>query len=362
MLMLVVSDLHLGKGEFLQSGHVNLMEDFYDDEMFREMLEYYSTDKYENETVHLILNGDILNLLAIDIDGVFTHIIDENVSKRAVDIIARGHKLFFSSIRNFLKTKNKKVTYVIGNHDIGMLFPLAQEEFCRHIDCTIPFVESLNHKGIHIEHGHRFDPLNCVPRFKQIVKGPNGKMILNLPWGSLFCILVLPQLKKDRPNIDKVRPLSKYAKWCFYYDFSFFIKAIRLIFNSVLRLTGRKDFQHSKGFWGTVKLLRQFAIYPKYAKLTRQLMKRKKYIRTMIIGHTHIREWRRFPDGKFYLNSGTWNIIPSFDVGQQADEKKLTYLYLNVNDLSNELLDVSINSWQGQWKPFRSDGCLTSLI
>ena len=82
----------------------------------------------------------------------------------------------------------------------------------------------------------------------------------------------------------------------------------------------------------------------------------------MIIGHTHIREWRRFPDGKFYLNSGTWNIIPSFDVGQQADEKKLTYLYLNVNELNNELLDVSINSWQGHWRPFRSDGCLTSLI
>ncbi len=362
MLMLIVSDLHLGKGEFLKSGHVNLMEDFHDDEMFAEMLEFYSTGKYEKEKVHLILNGDILNLLAVDVDGVYTHIIDDQISRRAVALIGKGHPVFFDALKKFLEGPEKSVTYVIGNHDIGMLFPAAQEMFCELIGTKIPFVESLNYKGVHIEHGHRFDPLNCVPRFKQIVKGPNGKMILNLPWGSLFCLLVLPQLKKERPNIDKVRPMSKYAKWMFYYDFKFFIKAVRLMFNSVIRLTGRKDFQHSKGFWGTVKLLRQFAVYPKYAKLARQLMKRKKYLTTMIIGHTHLREWRRFPDGKLYLNSGTWNIIPSFDVGQHADEKKLTYLFLNLNETNSELLDVSINSWQGQWRPFRTDGCLTSLL
>lgn len=362
MLILVVSDLHLGKGGFLKSGQVNIMEDFHDDDMFREMLEFYSRGKYEKEKVHLVLNGDILNLLAVDVDGVFTHIIDDQVSCRAVHMIAKGHKVFFNAIKEFLKKENKKVSYIIGNHDIGMLFPKAQQAFCKIVEAEVPFVESLNFKGIHIEHGHRFDPLNNVPRFKQIVKGPNGKMVLNLPWGSLFCILVLPQLKKERPNIDKVRPMSKYAKWMFYYDFRFFIKAIHLIFNSVFKLTGRKDFQHSKGFYATVKLLRQFAIYPKYAKLTRQLMKRKKNLTTMVIGHTHIREWRRFPDGKLYLNSGTWNIIPSFDVGQHSDEKRLTYLYLTVNEANHELLEASINSWQGEWKPFTSDGCLTSLL
>jgi predicted phosphodiesterase len=91
-------------------------------------------------------------------------------------------------------------------------------------------------------------------------------------------------------------------------------------------------------------------------------MKRKKSLTTMIIGHTHIREWRRFPDGKLYLNSGTWNIIPSFDVGQHSDEKRLTYLYLTVNEANNELMEASINSWQGEWKPFTSDGCLTSIL
>ena len=103
------------------------------------------------------------------------------------------------------------------------------------------------------------------------------------------------------------------------------------------------------------KLLRQFAVYPKYAKQARRLMKRKKHIHTVVIGHTHLREWRRFPDGKYYFNSGTWNMIPSFDVGQHEDEKKLTYLLIDYSEKSGDIVTATINSWQGEWKPFQTE-------
>ena len=36
MLTLVLSDFHLGKGRFLESGQINILEDFDEDEKFAE--------------------------------------------------------------------------------------------------------------------------------------------------------------------------------------------------------------------------------------------------------------------------------------------------------------------------------------
>ena len=68
MIILVLSDLHLGKGKYLKIGQLNLLEDFLEDEKFYDFCDYYSRGDYEKEEVHLVLNGDILNLIQIDID------------------------------------------------------------------------------------------------------------------------------------------------------------------------------------------------------------------------------------------------------------------------------------------------------
>jgi metallophosphoesterase superfamily enzyme len=39
MHILILSDLHLGKGRFLRNGQLNLLEDFYEDEKFFEYQE-----------------------------------------------------------------------------------------------------------------------------------------------------------------------------------------------------------------------------------------------------------------------------------------------------------------------------------
>ena len=103
MIILVLSDLHLGKGKFLQNGQINLLEDFLEDEKFFDFCEYYSKGEFEKEEVHLVLNGDILNLIQIDVDGVFTSIIDDTVTVRAIDAIVKGHPKFFEGLRRFLK-------------------------------------------------------------------------------------------------------------------------------------------------------------------------------------------------------------------------------------------------------------------
>ncbi|MDO9181201.1 MAG: metallophosphoesterase, partial [Bacteriovorax sp.] len=160
MIILVLSDLHLGKGKFLKNGQLNLLEDFLEDEKFFDFCDYYSKGEYEKEEVHLVLNGDILNLIQIDVDGVYTNIIDDEVTKKSIDSIVKGHPRFFEGLRKFFKVPNKHITYIIGNHDSGMAFIEAQVALRRYVGEDLQFCFDVNLNGVHIEHGHRFEVIN----------------------------------------------------------------------------------------------------------------------------------------------------------------------------------------------------------
>lgn len=355
MLILTVSDLHIGKGKFLKNGQLNLLEDFFEDDRFCEFLEYYSSGRYYLSPVHLVLNGDILNLIQIDVEGVFTHIVDDHITIKAIDKIVKGHRPIFESLKEFLNTPNKKITYIIGNHDAAMGFPQAQDHLKSIIGENLLFGFETQIAGVHIEHGHRFEVINTVPPLKYFIDGPNGKKILNLPWGSLFCISVLPKLKKDRPFIDKVRPISSYIKWTFFHDLPYFLKMAWIVIRYLIQTNQDIYTKQNRNFKTTIKLLKQVTIYPRYEKKAKSILRSNRHIHTVVMGHTHVQEWRRFPEGKYYFNTGTWNIIPTTDAGLHEANTHLTYCRLDIHKDSNTLRNGSLNSWQGKWRPFREE-------
>lgn len=355
MLVLILSDLHLGKGKFLKNGQLNILEDFFEDDKFFDFCEYYSKGEWADAPVHLILNGDILNLIQVDIDGVFTHIIDDEVTVRAIDSIVKGHAKFFEALRKFLKSPNKEITYIIGNHDAGMAFKKAQTALRTYVGDELQFAFEVNLCGVHVEHGHRFEVINTVPSNSYFMEGPNGRLILNLPWGSLFCISLLPILKKDRPSIDKVRPLSSYIKWCFLYDFSYFVKLVKKVVSYLIETNFDEYVRQNRNFKTTIHVLKQITIYPLYWKKAKQILKRHKEIHTVVMGHTHVSEWARFPENRYYFNTGTWNTIPSVDAGQFEQSQKMSYVYLKLDPEKHLLLAGSVNIWHGQWKPYREE-------
>ncbi len=355
MIYLVVSDLHLGKGKFLKNGQLNILEDFFEDDRFEEFLEFYSTDENYLEPVHLVLGGDILNLIQIDIEGVFSYIIDDELTCRQIDAIASGHPIFFRALEKFMQAPNKKITYIIGNHDSGIAFEGAQEKLRQLISPDIQFTDELDENGIHVEHGHRFEAINTVAAKNFFVTGPQGKKILNLPWGSLFCIGVLPLLKKERPHIDKVRPMSAYITWCLIHDTAFFFRLIAKVVGYVIQTSFDTYVRQNRNFKTSMAILKQITIYPKYEKKAKAILRKKKHLHTVIMGHTHLQEWRRFPEGRYYFNTGTWNPIPSMDAGLHESAKNLTYCLLEVHEKSGTLRKGALNVWQGKWRPFREE-------
>lgn len=355
MLILVVSDLHLGKGKFLKNGQLNILEDFFEDERFVEFLEFYSSGMHYLADVHLVLNGDILNLIQIDVDGIFTHIVDDELTLKGLKSIVTGHSAFIEGLKAFLSTPNKKITYTIGNHDAALAFEKAQDYLKSVVGEELEFAFDVDIHGVHIEHGHRFEMINTVPKDKYFVKGPNGKKILNLPWGSLFCVSVLPQLKKERPLIDRVRPITAYIKWCLFHDISFFIKMAVKVIRYVIESNFDDYTKQNRNFKTTLKILKQITIYPRYEKMARSILKKNKDIHTVVMGHTHLQEWRKFPEGKYYFNTGTWNAIPSIDAGLHENVTHLTYCLLDVHPKARVLRNGSLNLWKGKWKPFTEE-------
>lgn len=355
MRYIIVSDFHLGKGRFLRNGQLNLLEDFMEDERFAEFCQFFSTGKNFLAPIHLVLNGDILNLIQIDVDGVFSHLQDEEFCVSALESIMKGHPLFFESLRKFLAAPNKKLSYIIGNHDAGMAFENAQKRLKREVGEELYIGHFLDEDGVHVEHGHRFEAINSVPLKKLFIKGPRGRVILNLPWGSLFCLNILPLLKKDRPHIDKVRPLNAYFKWCLIHDFPFFVRACTRVIKYLI--STRTDFytKHNHNFFTTFRILKQITIFPIYSKQARSILKRRPHLHSVVMGHTHLLEWRRFPEGKYYFNTGTWDELPSMDLGLHAESKKLSYVELDVHSPSKTLRRGALNVWHGKWRPYRSE-------
>jgi len=355
-MLLVLSDFHLGKGKFLEDGQINLLEDFDEDEKFSEFLDHYSTGTYYFTDVHVVLNGDILNLIQMDIDGIFTHLLTEDHTVKMVEEIVKGHPLFFQALRKFLSRPNKKVTYVIGNHDFGMVFKKAQEYFIKAVGKPIDFTDMLVTHGVHIEHGHRFEPINTVPKSKQFIKGPNDTEILNLPWASLFCIYLLPKLKEVRPHIDKIRPLSLYVKWTILHDFKFFIYLAWTVIMYLIRTQFPPFNRYNKNFRIGARTLSKIAIHPKYVTNAKRVLTTRPEVKIVIMGHTHITEWRRFKDGRLYFNCGTWNEVPSIDKAQHDNINQLTYCCVEVSDNKKSTIkNAYLNVWYGKWRPFKEE-------
>ncbi|MDA8791970.1 metallophosphoesterase [Bacteriovoracaceae bacterium] len=355
MLILVVSDMHLGEGKFLPNGQHNYLEDFDEDERFEEFLEHFSSGVNYFKDVELILNGDIFNLLRPNKDHALPHILDEKFVVQMVEDIIVGHPIWFGAIRKFLARPNKKITYVIGNHDFGMIFPQAQLRVIEELHSEIEFTQQYFKSGVLIEHGHRFESFNTVPRLKQFIPGPEGRPILNLPWASLFCIYMLPILKKERPYFDKVRPISAYVKWTLVHDFGFFLKLAYLVIGYILKTQFKSYMKSNPNFKTKWKLLKQITIYPKYEKNAKRALAARANANVIVMGHTHISEWRKFADGRIYINSGTWNHIPSMDAGRFKNISHLTYVLVDVNEKNGHINRATLNSWHGRWRPFKEE-------
>ena len=330
-IKLVVSDLHIGQGSTFRGGYRNPLEEFNYDEKFAELLRHYSRGSYEDCSAEIILNGDILNLLQVDYKGHYPTVITENISLEKVKRIVKGHPIFFEALRKFASRKGNKISFIVGNHDQGMLWPKVRAYLDEVLNTRVYHHNiAYSFDGFHIEHGHMYERANRFNPRKLFLKKDLPEPILNLPFGSHFFIEFVLSLKKEHPHIDKIRPFRRMVRWCFINETFFTIKSSLFLLWYLLRSIFFTRKSPYRGEWSIKKFLEiivQANIFsPDLTGAASSILSDPK-IHTVIFGHSHVYKYRQLENGE-YFNTGTWIDITSLDISFLGRLSRLTYVLI----------------------------------
>ena len=344
---LVVSDLHIGRGRILASGSANSLEEFYFAEKFVEFLHYYTSGEFAESSVELILNGDILNFLQVDFRGHYLTVITESVSLEKLKIIIEGHPQVFDALRRFAAIEGNSITYVVGNHDQGMLWPGTREYLNKVLNTTVKFKNIVYYfDGVHIEHGHMHEAANRIDPKKFFLKRGLPEPILNLPFGSHFFIEFVLKIKQRYPYIDKIRPLKKMIRWTALNETMFTLQNAYNFVKYFVKSIFVKDPTRSWSFSKIIQVFFESTVFPDLSEAARKILNDER-VHTVIFGHSHVYQYRQWGGDKEYFNTGTWTELTSLDMSSLGKITKLTYVKIDCPEGEGQRPRGRLKEWRG---------------
>jgi UDP-2,3-diacylglucosamine pyrophosphatase LpxH len=346
-IKLIVSDLHLGVGRTLESGQLNALEEFYFDEKFVEFLHYYTTGKYSDYEVEMVLNGDIFNFLQVDYRGHYLTVDTEQMTLEKLTRIVDGHKPFFQALKEFVQMPNRIITFVVGNHDQGMLWPAARKYLNEILDTNVRFKNLVYFfDGVHVEHGHMYEAANRLDPRKFFLKKDLAEPILNLPFGSHFFVEFVLKIKHSYPHVDKIRPFSRMMRWAIFNETLFTIKGLFALLWYFIKAALTRDPRRSFPVSRIIKVLFESAVFPDLSEAARRILQDGR-THTVVFGHTHVYQYRQWDGSKEYFNSGTWTDITSLDIVSFGKITKLTYILFEYPEEDGGRPRGRLKEWRG---------------
>jgi UDP-2,3-diacylglucosamine pyrophosphatase LpxH len=347
-IKLVVSDFHLGSGSRNADGSLNVLEDFFHDREFIEFLEHYSQGDFEKLEVELIFNGDFFNLLMIDYEEPDPEVVTELVALRRMKRIMEGHRAVMNALRYFNSLPDKKLVFVMGNHDPGILFPSVQELIRSYVgESARFFLDAYVFDGVYVEHGNQYEVANAFDRSQYFLTENLPEPVLNQPWGTHFLVHVINTVKRGKPHFDKVLPFPAYLKWLLLYDRHLFFKVLWMIIRFFFISRFKNDPRKNTSLRQTIKILVEAPVFPDLDEAAEKILETRDDLHTVIFGHNHRPVHRQFRDGKEYVNTGTWNEMTHLELDRLGTRLQCTFALIAY---SQKLLkpQVSLKVWNGR--------------
>jgi UDP-2,3-diacylglucosamine pyrophosphatase LpxH len=303
--------------------------------------------------VEIILNGDIFNFLQTDYRGHYLTVITEAVTVDQLQRIIHGHPIFFRALREFGAIPGNQITFIVGNHDQGMLWPAVRAHLNEVIGANVQYKNIVYYfDGVHIEHGNMHEAANRTDPRKFFLKKDLPEPILNLPFGSYFFVEYVMRLKQYYPHVDKIRPFKAMMRWGVFFQTKFtIVGTCRLL----LYFIKNTIFPDPRRRWPARRLLKVFlesAVFPDLSESAKRILKDDR-VHTVIFGHTHVYQYRQFGNGKEYFNTGTWTEVTSLDVETLGRITKLTYALIEYPDTAQAEAGVEsrprarLKEWRG---------------
>lgn len=340
LLRLVVSDLHLGTG--IQKGKPNPLEDFFEDDRFAELLAHYERISGPDTEIELILNGDIFDLLKVQVDGIWPTEITEEIATEKLRQCLEGHPKFVLALRRFLARPRRALVYLPGNHDLDMWFEGPQQLFKRYVAPgemagRVRFITSSDTyylpEGIQIRHGHQLERIHRVDYNRMLRTRSDGTQVLDLPWGSLWILEVLNPAKAQRMNVDRIQPLRLFILGSLFFDPRF---GVRFILRTCWHFLKHRIFtlrawtQRLRSF---TRILREEVIaIGDFDDASMHYLVGQRGVHTLVVGHSHAPRFRTVRDGKVLLNTGTWMKMINLDLQYLGRDSGLTYALIEYTE------------------------------
>lgn len=360
MIKLVFSDTHLSMGN--RPGNFNPFEDFHDDDAMVAFLDYHSQGEFADEEVELILNGDIFDPLAVDVNGAFPERITSSIAVLKFSRCLEGHATVVSALRRFLSRPGKRVTYIMGNHDLELAYPAVQQLFrtvvggpegSQQIRFRIyePWYDLPG--GVRVAHGNQFEALNRVDLKHLFLTKGYSEPILNLPWGSIFLLKVLLPVKAERPHMTLVHPFSRFLALSLVTDTRVAVPASARALYHFMRTRFVEARRRAASLRETVRILREEAVVvPDLEVAAAAMLRDNPGLRAVIMGHSHEAKIRRMGNRGVYVNTGTWTKYVSLDLPDFGAHTRLTYAMVDYRQ-GGPSPRVGLFQWFGPMEPKR---------
>lgn len=361
----ILSDCHLSAGRFFE-GQLNPHEDFYFDDEMCELFEYFSSHEYREGPqgavpVELILAGDYLDFLNVPVRGEFEDAITEDMAVYKIKAILAGHPKVVEALKRFASLPGKSITYLIGNHDADLFFPKVREAIIRAWDpqgqypsdkVKIVFETDrlVYSEGVEIHHGNQMDPGNELD-FKNPFDPIAGKQLLKLPWSSIYMLKIVNRLKWEREYIDKIRPVKVFVIYGLIFDTVFTLRFCFLSAYYFIKTRIGNLFRIS-GFKGALReILRpESRFFQDLEGAARKRLSEVKEVQTVIFGHTHRPMNKVYPDGKQYINTGTWTKMIDLDWRGLGQQFRRTFALIYILDGKAR---CELRQWVGESSPHK---------
>jgi len=210
--LVVVSDLHLGRGKNPATRRWHRLEAFLYDEDFLAFCRWLCREQQgRGVPLRLVLNGDVFDFLRIEpergplAEGPrFGPLLTPALAAGLVRDVLDGHRAFADGLAEVLAAGHE-VVLVPGNHDLELQWEPVQEEVRRGLAARLEargappgagaglsFAPWFLHEPgrIWIEHGCQYDPENAFrfPLRRRLAEGPLAEIVAerDLPLGNFF--------------------------------------------------------------------------------------------------------------------------------------------------------------------------------
>ncbi len=245
--IVVLSDLHIGRGKNPETGRFHNLETFFYDDDLREFLRWAVNDARGRGTrIRLVFNGDTFDLLRTEAtpereaswrEQHFGADPTPPVAAQLVAAILAGHPVFVEAVTDVL-AHGSKVVFLPGNHDIEVQWKPVQDAIrqavrerllARRADVdealsrlTFESWFVFEPGRIWIEHGCQYDSENA---FRHFLRGrlaeekfDAGLLELDLPLGNFFQRYLYNAFGPLTFMVPSTRANARYSRWLLLHE------------------------------------------------------------------------------------------------------------------------------------------------